>query len=182
MNRLDRLLASYRTYISIPWRHNAAADERVIFCVHAPEDELRLRARIDDFELVTRDAGHGWMLHDLTDVVAHWLPTLTYADDYLRKPLETPPADDLLAFITTRLATALQQHAPGDTDVVALHGVASLFGLLKVKQVVAAAATLVPGRLLVFFPGHYENNNYRLLDAYDGWGYHAVPITADKDA
>ena len=40
---------------------------------------------------------------------------------------------------------------------------------------------LVAGRLLIFFPGSYENNNYRLLDAYDGWNYLAVPITADKD-
>ena len=23
--------------------------------------------------------------------------------------------------------------------------------------------------LLIFFPGSYENNNYRLLDGYDGW-------------
>lgn len=27
----------------------------------------------------------------------------------------------------------------------------------------------------------YENNNYRLLDGYDGWNYLAVPITADKE-
>jgi hypothetical protein len=64
--------------------------------------------------------------------------------------------------------------------VVALKGVGSLFGLLKIKEVVDKFAPLVRGRLLVFFPGSYENNNYRLLDGYDGWNYHAVPITADK--
>ena len=36
------------------------------------------------------------------------------------------------------------------------------------------------GRLLVFFPGEVEGNNYRLLDARDGWNYLATPITADK--
>jgi hypothetical protein len=30
---------------------------------------------------------------------------------------------------------------------------------------------------VIFFPGHFEHNNYRLLDARDGWNYHAVPIT-----
>ena len=35
----------------------------------------------------------------------------------------------------------------------------------------------VTGRLVVFFPGEYEQNNYRLLDARDGWSYMAVPIT-----
>lgn len=65
--------------------------------------------------------------------------------------------------------------------MVALKGVGSLFGLLKVKEVVDKFAPLVRGRLLVFFPGSYENNNYRLLDGYDGWNYLAVPITADKE-
>lgn len=36
----------------------------------------------------------------------------------------------------------------------------------------------IRGRLLVFFPGEYQENHYRLLDARDGWNYHAVPITA----
>ena len=49
------------------------------------------------------------------------------------------------------------------------------------REVVDDIAPLVTGRLLIFFPGAYENNNYRLLDAYDGWNYLAVPITADKE-
>lgn len=36
----------------------------------------------------------------------------------------------------------------------------------------------IRGRLLVFFPGVYEHENYRLLDARDGWNYRAVPILA----
>jgi hypothetical protein len=35
----------------------------------------------------------------------------------------------------------------------------------------------VKGRLVVFFPGTLEQNNYRLLDARDGWNYMAVPIS-----
>jgi hypothetical protein len=37
------------------------------------------------------------------------------------------------------------------------------------------------GRVVVFFPGEYENSNYRLLDARDGWNYLAVPITLQED-
>ena len=66
--------------------------------------------------------------------------------------------------------------------MVALKGVGSLFGLLKVKAVVDKLAPMVKGRIVVFFPGTYENNNYRLLDGYDGWNYLAVPITADMEA
>jgi hypothetical protein len=39
----------------------------------------------------------------------------------------------------------------------------------------------IRGRVVVFFPGEYENNNYRLLDARDGWNYLAVPITLHED-
>jgi hypothetical protein len=39
---------------------------------------------------------------------------------------------------------------------------------------------LVNGRMLVFFPGEVDGNNYRLLGAKDGWNYLATPITADK--
>jgi len=71
----------------------------------------------------------------------------------------------------------LTEKSAGSNTVVALKGVGSLFGFLKVKDVVDKLAPLVSGRLLVFFPGTYENNNYRLLDGYDGWNYLAVPIT-----
>mgnify|MGYP000987610382 CR=1 FL=1 len=35
----------------------------------------------------------------------------------------------------------------------------------------------IRGRLVLFFPGQLEGNNYRLLDARDGWNYLAVPIS-----
>ena len=75
----------------------------------------------------------------------------------------------------------LQKNDIEADTVVAIKGVSALFGILKVKEVVDKLAPMVAGRLLVFFPGSYENNNYRLLDGYDGWNYLAVPITADKE-
>ena len=87
----------------------------------------------------------------------------------------------LVSTIDDRPQTFLQKNDSGADSVVALKGVGSLFGFLKVKEVVDKLAPMVKGRLLVFFPGSYENNNYRLLDGYDGWNYLAVPITADKE-
>jgi len=86
-----------------------------------------------------------------------------------------------LQYIVQQLHQMLTDTNAGSNTVVALKGVGSLFGFLKVKDVVDKLAPLVSGRLLVFFPGTYENNNYRLLDGYDGWNYLAVPITADKE-
>jgi hypothetical protein len=84
-------------------------------------------------------------------------------------------------YLKDEFESFLHQKDIGVDHVVALKGVGSLFGFLKVKEVVDNLAPMFEGRLLVFFPGSYENNNYRLLDGYDGWNYLAVPITADKE-
>ena len=67
----------------------------------------------------------------------------------------------------------------GDEEaVIAVSGVAGLFGFGKVSGVIEKVAPKVRGRLVVFFPGEHEDNNYRLLDARDGWNYLAIPIKA----
>ncbi len=68
--------------------------------------------------------------------------------------------------------------ADGDErSVVAVHGAASLFGFMKVSRLVELVEDAIPGRLLLFFPGQHDDGVYRLMDARDGWNYHAVPIT-----
>ena len=182
MSRVKRLIQSYRRYIEVPWRNDAAAAQRVIFCVYNENEELRLRAKIDEFEIVTRQAGHEWAVFDLTDTFAEWLASQRYAKSYFQKPHLLPPLlPKYLGFINEKFLSFLQEGNIGEKSVVALQGVGSLFGFLKVKEVVDKLAPMVKGRLLVFFPGSYENNNYRLLDGYDGWNYLAVPITADKE-
>ena len=182
MSKIKRLIESYKKYIAIPWRSDAAAAQRVIFCVYNESDELRLRAKIDEFEIATRDNGHDWGVFDLTDTFAQWMATQKYARSYFKKPeLLAGLYPKYLEFIEENFRLYLDEAGADENFVVALKGVGSLFGFLKVKEVVDQLAPLVPGRLLVFFPGSYENNNYRLLDGYDGWNYLAVPITADKD-
>ena len=51
---------------------------------------------------------------------------------------------------------------------------------MKVSALIERVQEFVQGRLLVFFPGEVEGNNYRLLGARDGWNYLATPITAKK--
>lgn len=182
MSRIRRLLQSYSKYISIPWRDDAAAAQRVIFCVYNENEERWLRSKVDEFEIVTQQAGHKWAMFDLTDTFAIWLTSQRYAKSYFQKPhLLSTLLPKYLAFITDEFETFLQKNDIGPDSVVAINGVGSLFGLLKVKEVVDKFAPMVVGRLLVFFPGSFENSNYRLLDGYDGWNYLAVPITADKE-
>jgi len=145
-------------------------------------DELKLRTKIDEFELATRKKKHSWLHFDLTNTFAEWLNSQKYAKSYFQKP-------QLLSAIISRYGDYLQETyrvlskncKVDDNTVVGVSGVASLFGFIKVKEMVDQIAPLVPGRFLVFFPGSYENNNFRLLDGYDGWNYHAFVITPDKD-
>ena len=167
MSRVRRLVQSYSRHISIPWRDDAAAAQRVIFCVYNENEERWLRARVDEFEIVTKQAGHDWAL---------------FAKSYFQKPhLLATVLPKYLDYIVNEFERFLDSRNIDENAVVAIQGVGSLFGFLKVKDVVDKLAPRVPGRLLVFFPGSYENNNYRLLDGYDGWNYLAMPITADKD-
>lgn len=180
-NKIKQLVQSYQKYISVPWRDDAAAAQRVIFCVYQESDERRLRAGIDEFELVTRQTGHEWTLFDLTDSFGRWLLSQKYVHSYFQKPQLLPTImPRYLDYLVSDFEKFLQGHDLGTQGVVSVLGVGSLFGLLKVSEVVDRFSPLVAGRLVVFFPGSCENNNYRLLDGYDGWNYLAVPITADK--
>lgn len=182
MSRVRRLINSYSAFIGIPWRDDAASAQRVIFCVYNENDELKIRAKIDEFEIATKQTGHDWLLFDLSDTFADWLSGQRYAKKYFEKPhLLTSLLPKYLEYIIQQFRQMLTEKNAGNNTVVALKGVGALFGFLKVKDVVDKLAPLVSGRLLVFFPGTYENNNYRLLDGYDGWNYLAVPITADKE-
>ncbi|WP_146571389.1 BREX protein BrxB domain-containing protein [Botrimarina hoheduenensis] len=181
MSKVKRLLDSYGSFIDVPWRDDVAPAQRVIFCVYPEYDELRLRACLDEFEIATRRSGHDWAKFDLTDSFAAWMASQKYAKSYFRDPATLATLlgkyeDD----IASRFESFCTDKGVGEGDVVAVSGVGSLFGFLRVKGVVDRLAPMVPGRLVVFFPGSYEDNNYRLLDAYDGWGYLAIPITADQ--
>ena len=181
MNKTKRLVESYGRHIAIPWRDDVAPEQRVIFCVYPEYDELRLRACLDEFQIVTRAAEHDWARFDLTDSFANWLAGQKYAKSYFKNPERlTTLRSNYEGYIVSQFQAFCDDKSVSEQDVVAVSGVGSLFGFLRVKEVVDKIAPLVPGRLVIFFPGSYEDNNYRLLNAYDGWGYLAVPITANQ--
>lgn len=181
MSRLKRLADNYETHIGIPWR-DAAAAQRVIFCVYHEADELKLRAKIGEFELATQKKEHRWLHFDLTNTFPDWLSSQKYATSYFQKPhLLASLLPKYGDYLEQSIMEHIQNYAADENTVVALSGVSSLFGFIKVKNVVDRVASGVTGRLLVFFPGRYEDNNFRLLDGYDGWDYHAYVITAEKE-
>ncbi len=182
MTKIERLCKKYSEFISTPWNMEVAAAQRVIFCIYDETDERKLRARIGEFETETERLGHDWAIFDLTDTFSTWLSDSHYKQKYFEKPeLISTTMPSYLAFLKKKFTEFLKVQGICENTVVALMGVGSLFGFLKVKQIVESFAPLIEGRLLVFFPGTYtrENNNHRLLDAYDDWDYLAFTITAD---
>lgn len=179
MGRIEDLASRYESHISAPWQKNLAGAQRAIFVVYPPEDERKLRARLDEFETRTREAGHNWELVDLTNLFARWMAAMNYRDSYFEEPadLALKLQADFVQYVATDLRTILT--APGVTEntVVGVFGVASLFGFTKVSLLLKEIEQDIRGRLVLFFPGEYDNNNYRLLNARDGWNYLATPIT-----
>lgn len=182
-SRIDRLIRRYERFVDLPWERRLAGVQRVWFIVHDKTDERRVRARVDEFAIATKRAGHGWKLCDLTDSFPRWMAAQDYRESYF----EDPESLDILLpdfheHVVELLRSALEADDVGSDTVVAVTGIASLFGFTRVSKVVNAVAGCIRGRLVVFFPGEHEDNNYRLLDARDGWNYMAVPITAHDGA
>ncbi len=182
-SRLTELLEAYSRHISTPWQQGLAGPQRLLFAVYDKTSERRLRAQVDEFQMATEAAGHGWRVVDLTDAFPRWMCKVRYRESYFEEPemLDGYTTGEVKAFvddITDDLRAQLA--AADDNTVVAILGVGALFGVARVSSVVNRIAAVVPGRLLVFFPGEYtrQNNTYHLLDARDGWNYLAVPIQA----
>ena len=179
MGRIDTLAERYAKLIALPWRKDLAGSERVIFVVYDKAEERRLRARKRLFEMATVEAKHEWVECDLTSVFAHWLAGIEYRDSYFEAPedLRLKLADDFPMHVAAQVRDKLTNDQAGEDTVVAIFGIASLFGLIRVSQLMKEIEADIRGRVVVFFPGEYENSNYRLLDARDGWNYRAVPIS-----
>ena len=87
MSKIKQLIDNYRTHIEIPWQTDRSAQQRVIFCVYPEYQELRLRVRLDEFEIVTKQAEHDWSLFDMTDMFPDWMES---RKKYLKRNFETP--------------------------------------------------------------------------------------------
>ena len=182
MARIEDLAELYGQHIATPWQRTVAGAQRVIMVVYDKELERVFRARKGEFETRTRAAGHDWHEIDLTTAFATWLAADEYRDAYFESPedLQLKLDAEFPDFVADRIRAVLSRDDVGENSVVAVFGVASLFGFARMSQVLKLVEGDVRGRLVVFFPGQYEQNNYRLLDARDGWNYLAVPITLDS--
>lgn len=177
MSKIDDLLDRYEENVSRPWRKRVDGSQKVWFVVYPPEYEREIRARIEEFRLVTAQAGHDWTRCDLTNAFPKWMAQHEEREGHF----EYPAGFDLITQdfhtdLADRVRKTLDRAETG--SVVALTGAGTLFGIARVSNLIDEVESHIPGRLVVFFPGRHENNTYRLLDARDGWDYLAMPIKA----
>ena len=182
MASIEGLISAYERFVGGEWARSVAPRERIWFALYEPRDERRLRSRIGAFEEATIRAGHGWLGCDLTDDFARWMASQEYRESYFESPelLTEDLLDDFADSVAASVRRVLESPAAREGSVVAVPGVASLFGFARVSALLDRVAPKVRGRLLIFFPGEHDGANYRLLDARDGWNYLAIPITAQE--
>ncbi|MCC5847926.1 MAG: DUF1788 domain-containing protein [Verrucomicrobia bacterium] len=182
MNRIETLAKKFDQHISLPWQQQLTDTEKTIFLVYPKEEERRLRAQKDLFRQSSQSAGHPWEEICLDDMFPDWMAEQEYAYDYfeypsdVRQKLETEFRDAVAARLRDKLASM------GADAVLAVFGVGTLFGHCHVSAILESLHGSVNGRLVVFFPGSHERNVYHLLDARDGWGYLASPITLTEES
>ena len=181
MSEIDELLKAFEDFVRLPWKQSLAGPEKVWFLVYDPSQERRIRLRLGEFENITKKSGHLWLGLDLTDAFAQWMSQHKHRQAYFEEPELLNPA--LTAFtnaLIVQVREVLTSPNVDENTVVAISGLASLFGLTKVSAVLEKAIPDLRGRLLIFFPGRYENSKYGLLGGPIDWNYLAVPITAQK--
>ncbi len=184
-SRVDALADAYARHVGLPWDRGLAPPQRVWFAVYPKEEERRLRYKVEAFQLATTDpkgAGKRWVLVDLTDSFARWIGAEKYREAYFRNPKTmAPKLPQFLDFVASEIVAFAEAQSADENTVVAVLGIASLFGFVQVSDLIPRVVSRLHGRLLVFFPGSREGNVYKMLDAREGWNYLATPITAFDD-
>ena len=180
MGKIETLASNFERHLAVPWQRTVSGAQRVMLLIYDKDDERRLRARMAEFEIKTRNAGYSWLQHDCTATFSSWLADAEYKDQYFEYPkdLDLKIEGEFKNHVVAGLREALR--SSDDNTVVALTGVASLYGFARISEIIRAVEPDIMGRLIVFFPGTKEGSNYRLLDARDGWNYLANSISAQN--
>ncbi len=179
-NKIDALLSSYEMVIAEPWSGTLSTSERFMFLVFDPAELRRVEIRLGEFELATNKGNKRWELISLKSCFPTWMSNHDYRDEYFADPeslvdqLEAEFKQYAIDFINDEL----KKRNADDQTLIAIKDVSSLFGFGRLSDVLNSLSNDFKGRLLILFPGEYDKNHYRLLDARDGWSYLARPITA----
>src|SRR5689334_6694231 len=127
-DRIDQLVVGYRAQLRLPWSRTLAGPQKVWMVVYDPELERRLRLKVEEFAIETREAGHSWELIDLTASFAEWLAANEYRDSYFAEPeLLAGALGGYADALAERVSAVLADPKLGTDSVVAVLGAGSIF-------------------------------------------------------
>lgn len=177
MSKIDQLLSKYQNIIKEPWPTGLSGQEKVWFLIFDPIDLRKVHFKLDEFEIATKNAKREWLLLSLQTKFTDWLSQHDYKESFFEDPeyLSDALQDDFKEYLENSINEELNQ-AINENTLVVLKDVSAIFGFIKLSELVNAISDKVNGRLMVLFPGEFINNQYRLMDARDGWDYLARPI------
>lgn len=179
MNTFDDILSAYVRQVQLPWAEDTPSAGRVWIVWYEKALQRRFTGRLGEFEHATLKAGHGWRHVNLSSWFGKWIAGHEFFDALVSQPKELRGLlpdieEELVATIKIELSACTSK------DVLAVDGCGALFGIARVSNLIGRIADAVPGRLLIGFPGKHTGGVYRLLDARDGWNYHAIPIPPEN--
>ena len=176
---MDQLILAYDKVINEPWSNSLSGQERVMFLVYDPAEQRKIDLRMGDFESATFKAGKRWESISLKSCFPMWMAKHDYREEYFQTPeyLVDQLEAEFIPYAINFLRTKLHNINTDQNTLIAIKDVASLFGFGRLSEILKSCDNDFKGRLLIFFPGEFEHNQYRLLDARDGWDYLARPIT-----
>ena len=176
MSKVNQLLAKFESIINEPWPTGLSGQEKVWFLIFDPIDLKKVHFKLSEFEMATQNAHRDWLLISLNDYFTNWLSKHDYKEAFFEEPeyisdaLQTEFRDYIIQEINKELTEN------SENTLLVLKDTSAIFGFIKLSEVVQDVSNKIKGRLMVLFPGEFSNNQYRLMDARDGWDYLARPI------
>lgn len=178
-SKVDSLLEAYIQVVNEPWVGTLSGQERVWFLVYDPSEQRKVDLRTGDFETATLKAGKRWASISLKSCFPQWMAGHAYRDEYFEDPgaLTDQLETDFKQFVADYVKGQMDQLGADEQTVVAVRDVSALYGFGRLSDLLISSTANLRGRMLIFFPGEFSKNQYRLLNARDGWSYLARPIT-----
>jgi len=177
--RIDLLVEAYEKVVKEPWASALSGQERIWFLVYDPAEQRKVDLRSGDFETAAIKVGKKWKSISLKHCFPSWMANHEYKEDYFSNPeyIVDQLEAEFIPYAIRFLKNELMKIEQDEDTLLAVKDVSSIFGFARLSEILKGCDKDFKGRLLIFFPGEFESNHYRLLDARDGWDYLARPIT-----
>lgn len=178
-SKIDQLLEAFEKVVNEPWSTTLSGQEKVWFLVYDPSEQRKVDLRIEDFETTTINAGKKWKSISLKICFPTWMANHEYREDYFSDPelIIDQLEAEFIPFAIKYLKDEIKKIDQTPDTLIAIKDVSALFGFARLTEILKSCDKEFQGRLLIFFPGEYEDSHYRFFGARDGWDYLARPIT-----